>query len=368
MTLLDRYIARQYVTNIVVLFVILFCFVVTIDVSVNIDRFIEIAAQRAQEGLGHDTLLRRAAISVFLIADLWWPRLLQLYNYMLGLVLVGAMGFTCTQMVRHRELVAVLASGRSLHRVARPIIAVAGVFILLQAVNQEMILPRLGDKLTRDHGDAGRRLLGAQRVPLIRDAGNRLFYARSFDADHALLKGLSIWERDEQGRVTRRIQSDEARWDGDAWILRDSRVLGDDSAPPPVRIETNLDPTALKMHRYAGYQQSLSWRQIHQMLSRAGLVEGAMKERLDRVRYGRISMMLASLISLVIAMPFYLTRVPRNMVIQSLKGAPVAIVTLLGAALSVSAIIPGLPAAVAVFIPVMVLLPIAIASLASLET
>ncbi|MCA9298960.1 MAG: hypothetical protein KDA28_07830, partial [Phycisphaerales bacterium] len=121
MSLLDRYIARQFLTNVVVLFVILFCFIITIDVSLNIDRFSRIATE-LMASQGQSGFLKRASLTSMLILDLWWPRLLQLFNYMLGLVMVAAMGFTCSQMVRHRELVAILASGQSLMRVARPVL------------------------------------------------------------------------------------------------------------------------------------------------------------------------------------------------------------------------------------------------------
>ena len=44
MSLLDRYIARQFLTNTLALFVILCAFVVVIDVIMNMDRFLRLAA------------------------------------------------------------------------------------------------------------------------------------------------------------------------------------------------------------------------------------------------------------------------------------------------------------------------------------
>ncbi len=372
MTLLDRYIAKQYLMNIVALFVILFCFIMTIDISVNLDRFIELADNFSHQQGGSGSLIRKAAITVFLILDLWWPRLIELTNYMLGLVMVGAMGFTFTQMVRHRELVAVLAGGISLHRVARPIMLVAVGLTLLQALSQEFVVPNLSDRLTRDHGEAGRRKLDADIVPLVADNQGRLWYAKSFDADVGSLHDVYIWQRDEQGLATIRIRAEEARWTTGVWVLYGVQawVAGTNQqlADPPTRIKTEMDPTALKMKRFAGYQQNLSWRQISQMLENEDVGQSMLRDGLERVRFGRVSSMLTNLLSLMISLPFYLTRVPKNMMIQSLKGAPVAIVALLGAALGVAAVIPGLPAAIAVFIPVMVLTPVAIASLTAMET
>ena len=105
---------------------------------------------------------------VELAADLWWPRLLQLFVFLLGMVLMGAMGFTLSQVVRHRELVAMLASGISLRRAARPILLVAALMTLVQVLDQELVLPRIAPLLTRDHGDAGKHELQgfAVRVPV----------------------------------------------------------------------------------------------------------------------------------------------------------------------------------------------------------
>ena len=372
MSLLDRYIARQYLINIVLLMLILFCFVVAIDVSLNIDRFVRIAGELARSEGNEDSTLRRGIITIFLIADLWGPRLLQLFNYMLGLVLIGAMGFTCTQMVRHREFVAMLASGQGLHRVARPILITAIALSALQALNQEILLPRVAPLLTRDHGDAGQRSLGASAVPLTADGLGRLFYARSFDADAGTVEGLYIWERDAVGLQTRRIYAPRAQWNNGGWDLTDAvakSTMGHDPQPESIlRIETDLDPNALKMRRFAGYAQNLSWPQIGQMLARPELLDEINRDGLLRIQYGRISLILTNLLALAITLPFFLQRMPIGMLNQSLKCAPVAIAAMIGGLLGASAPIPGVPAQLGVFVPVMILIPVAIAMATSVKS
>lgn len=406
MKLLDRYIARHYLTNVVVLFVILFSFILTVDVSLNIDRFVNLAEKMASTpspapppvsppvppsasptetsaGPTGDVLLvsqapavpakpgaiRTGLVTVLLILDLWWPRFLQLFNFMLGLVLVGAMGFTCSQMVRHRELVAVLSSGQSMYRVARPLLLVALALTAVQVVNQELVLPEIAPLLTRDHPDAGKRNLGSARVPLTSDADGRLFYARLFDADTSSIEGLYVWERDENGLATRRITADHARWRDGGWDLIEGVAMDRSGGSAAVdRIETDLDPTTLTMLRHRQYAQSLSWRQLSRMAHRRGHIDDQSRRRLDRTRFGRISITISNLLALVISMSFFLTRAPVNMVIQSLKCSPVAIVALMGGVLGASASIPGLPASVGAFLPVMVLAPVAVARISSVKT
>ena len=129
------------------------------------------------------------------------------------------MGFTVSQLVRHRELIAMLASGQSLYRAAVPILVVAAMLTGVQVVNQELVLPRLAPLLTRDQSKAGTHELGDASVPLTRDGLGRVWHARSFDADSGTLTDITVWERDAQGRPTALYTAEAATWAGDGWTL-----------------------------------------------------------------------------------------------------------------------------------------------------
>jgi lipopolysaccharide export system permease protein len=374
MSTLDRYIARQYLLNIFALLIILFSFVLVIDCSLNMDRFLRLADKLATQDTGDAPgTIQRWMVTVVLIADLWWPKLLQLYNFMIGMILVGAMGFTFSQMTRHREFVAMMAAGVGLHRVLRPVIVIAIFFTCLQAINTELIIPRIAPLLVRDHGDAGTRQLGAASVPLTLDGSGRLFRAGSFDADTDTLQGVYILERDSDGKATRAITATTAIYRDQGWDLAGGlvQVRGQPTIKPPTpinRIESSLDPNELRMNRYESYSQALSFAQVSSMLNRDSLTDPDKRARYTRIKWGRFAVMISALLSLVIAMPFYITREPKNMVIQSLKCAPIAIIALIGGILGASASIPGVPAAIGVFIPVMLLAVIAVAQVSSMKT
>lgn len=377
MKLLDRYIARQYLFNILALTVILFSFIVTIDVSLNFNRISGVAVERLRaDGVADPSHLRKLLVTVFLAADLWWPRLLQLFNFMLGFILVGAMGFTFSQLVKGRELVAVLASGLPLQRIARPVVVVALLLTGVQLVNQEFVVPRIAPLLMRDHGDAGKRLLGTDRVPLCADAQRRLWYAKSFNRDAGTLEGVWIWERDAQGLATRKIRADTATWRDGGWDLGGVTVevrQGASGAGAPIalavtRVETDLDPVALTMRRSETFSQALSWSQLNQLLARPERLSESRRDQLDRTRWGRASIITANFLSLILAVPFFLRREPANMAWQSVKCAPIAVLSLLGSVLGASAAIPGLPIPLAVFVPSLVLAPLAVAAATGIKT
>jgi len=393
---LDRYIARQYLFNVAALIVLLFTFVVAIDVTLNIDRFVDRAKElEALSGAPgarvEPSTARRVLLTVSLVFNLWGPKLLQLFTYTVGLALVGAMGFTLTQMVRHRELVALMASGISLRRVARPIVVVACFFLALKIIDHEVILshPRIAPLLVRDHGDAGNVQLSKFSVPLTAEAPDpvtrtrRVFMAESFSPEDNVLEGLNIWERDARGVAVRHLVVRRAVWTEvngkGGWDLAgvESKFLGSspegtgvilaDTRPAPTRIETDLGPDALVFRRHATYAQNLSWPQISRMLKNEN-IEDALRDKLERIRWGRLSTTLTSLLSLVITLPFFLLREPSNMLVQSLKCAPVGIVALLGSVILTAMPVPGLPAGFGAMLPVFILLPIAIASVSWVKT
>ncbi|HLO40784.1 MAG TPA: LptF/LptG family permease [Phycisphaerales bacterium] len=371
MTLLDRYIARLYLINVIALMAILFSFVVTIDMSVNFNRLVGRADQLLREhGASDPNFVRRGATTILLVADLWWPRLLQLFNFTLGLILVGAMGFTFSQLVRGREFVAMLASGISLHRAARPVMICAVFLTCIQAVNQETVVPQVAELLTRDHGDAGKRILGTADLPLMSDSSGRMFYAKSFDPDLGTITDLLVIERDKDGLASRRITARKATWTGGGWNLSGGIAASVMSAgtQPIDRIETDLDPLTIKMRRFSGFSQSLSFQQITQLLDQTSGSDMAARDRLERFRWGRFAIMISNLMALLVSMQFFMRREPTNMLLQALKCAPVAVVTLMGGVLGATAEIPGIPPQLGVLLPVLILTPVAIFSASMVKT
>jgi lipopolysaccharide export LptBFGC system permease protein LptF len=78
--------------------------------------------------------------------------------------------------------------------------------------------------------------------------------------------------------------------------------------------------------------------------------------------------MASNMLVLVIALPFYLTRAPTNMLVQSLKCAPVSIGALMGGILGASAPSGALPPQLSVFVPVLILALIGAAAVRSVRT
>jgi lipopolysaccharide export LptBFGC system permease protein LptF len=403
MTLLDRHILLRFLANFVILFALLFIFAVAVDLIVALDRFVATAHRIAGPEAGAATF---AITLVGLALDFEGPRLFQFYAYLHGLVAVGAMGFTLAQMHRARELVAILAAGIGLLRVAMPFVVGAFALSVVQLVNQEVFLPRVAPLLLRDHGQLGRRGVDEFPVALTPDARGSLFQSPKFDPRTSTFTNVTILERDERGRTTRRVTAARATWSGErddagpggsdsvregplgmdaapraapapaGWRLEDGRAVrlreaGVDDPAVEHRVEaltfypTDLSPRALLVQRHAQFAGMLSLRQLGQMLATPDVENRA---RLLRFRYHRFATVLLDVLIMWLTLPTFLLREPASLLARTVMCAGLSIPAMLGAAIFMTMDLPGIAPAVGVFLPVIVLLPIVLAQWTYVKT
>lgn len=366
------HLAKLYAINVAVLGIVLLSVVVAIDVFMNLKRFTDAAEQLAElQGEPDPNALSALGYTVLVIGDVWAPRLLLLFNAMSGLILVVAMGFTCAQLVRHRELVALVASGVSLRRLAWPFLVVGAVVMGAQALNQELAVPRVARLLVRDINDAvdhGARALDVRLTP---DGQGRLFHAERFDPATGDLGGLTVWERAPDRRITGQVAAKAARWSGDRWVLTEGVRIDPTTDPPTAtptaELITPLGPDHIRIGRLEGFGAYLSWSQISHVID-AGRMDDRQREYLERARWGRIAMLASNLLTLAAATPFFLLRLPQPMLGPAVKCLPIAAAGLVASAAASVVELPGIPGPISAFVPTLILAPIAVAMLAGIRT
>lgn len=381
MNIIHRYIARVYLINVISLLVFLFGFIVVVDVILNLRRF---SSQAADNAAG-ESQFHVALLTVMLIVDIWVPRLLQLFNYLGGVVLIGAMGFTCAQMVRSREFVALLASGVSLQSLARPFLVVALLISGVQVVNMELVVPSMAHLLTRSISDSGDRSIRSFRLPPSPDGELRLISASRYEDAAQTLTAPLIYERTRESDGTFTVRSvivaDRARWSDGEWVLENgvrqavsTRREGQErpdraqAAPVPVeRFESRLSPERIRVRYLTGLAENLSFRQLGSIIEGGGLGDEKIAD-LQRIRYGRYAALLASLLTLMATLPCFLVRTPGPMLKPALRAAPVALIGLGAAAAATTLPMPGLPEWLGPFLPGLIVLPLAIALYSSIRS
>lgn len=387
MKTLDRYIIRQFLTNFAILFMVVVGLIVLLDLIINFDEFVQ-AGQKLEGGW-----MTRAVGVARIAAGFYGPMLFLFYDYLVGLLPLGAAAFTLAGLIRHRELLAMLAGGVSMHRIAMPILALGFAANVLMLVNQEVILPHFADELNRSHSDLKELETGHQiELRFVPDGNGALFTAAGFDEQTHEIHDLTILQRKpmqsgQYGRAERRITAEQAEWDADrgGWRLTDGLAVdrrmarGDDDpaararSPEPVRfVKSDLDPTTLLFREQSRYSQLLSFRQLGRLMGKPEIVDLA---RLQRIRHSRLSMFVINLTILAMGLPFFMLRVPQNLLIPAVKAAALCIGAW-GSAFVAFQIAPGasamLPAGwgaiVIAWAPVVLYVPLAVYLMESVET
>jgi lipopolysaccharide export LptBFGC system permease protein LptF len=390
--LIDRYIIGRFLLNFAILFSLLFVFAMSVDLILQLDEFVEAAKLELREQ-SREAGFGAVLLSVLkLVIGFHGPRVFQFYGYLVGLVSIGALGFTLAQMIRHRELVALLATGTSMHRIAMPFIVAAFGLNLLQIANAELILPKLAPQLMRKHGEIRASSAGPFAVGFTRDGHNSLIQSPRFDPRTGVLEAPLILQRDEAGRTTRRITAREARWDPAAggWRLiegvaetvaapddaaaheqrqgggDDSTILSAESRRESIDlVPSDVTPQILTLRQYAQYASMLSLRQINEMMKSPDVVDTSL---LERYRYSRLATLCINMLMLVISLPFFLLREPANLLQQSVMCAATSVPAMVGAVIMLTLRLPGIPPALSVFLPPITLIPVALWRMMYLKT
>ncbi len=139
MSIIDRYLLRQFLQTLAISYVSLAGLYVVFDAFTNLESFLHVAPTP------------RALLGV--MAEYYGYRAIWFFDRTAGLLLLAAAMFTVAWIQRHNELVALEAAGISKWRVLRPVIGAAAVFIVLAAANRELLIPRFRTEIARKPQD-----------------------------------------------------------------------------------------------------------------------------------------------------------------------------------------------------------------------
>lgn len=378
MKTLDRYILRLFLTNLVILFAVVVGLIVLLDLITNFDEFVQAAQRLGGSGL------QRAWSLVLIAVDFYGPMVFLLYVYMIGLLPVGAAGFTFTALIRNRELVAMMAGGVSLHRVALPILVVGFVANVAMIADQEFMLPAMASKLGRTRAEIKVGEIRSTPIRMMRDGNGALFTAASFDPKNQMMTNVAVLIREDlgggrYGRATERISATQALWDEQrqGWQFVDGYAIqrnveamaGASLAARPRRevefMPSDLSPIAIMLHKRAAFRSLLSLQQLSQLINSSGAIDVA---EMQLIRHSRFSMVVVNMLILMMGVSYFLLRAPSNMLMQSVKAAVTCVGAWAGGFVMMQ-IAPGsLPPALVAWMPVVFYLPMAVYLMDTVET
>ncbi len=395
MSTLDRYIIRTFLINFVVLAAVFGSLFVVVDLLVDFDEFVDAGKEFAPDYGG---VLPATLAKIF---EWYFPLILLLYVNASGLIVVCAMGFTLVQLHRSRELIALLASGVSMYRIAAPILIAGFALNVLTFPIQELVIPDYADKLVRSKSHLELRAGRHYPVWYAADGQGNLLSAGRFINQEDRLELVTVMRRDETGAAIGRITADQARWvesfqpdestppeqyvlvGREGWLFTGAGgyevgVEHVDPAASPTRLAdieprptrflpSNLSPRVLMARRATLLPKLLSIRELHEMRSNEA-VDAKQRAKLTQSIWTRFSLQVVNVLILVMGLPFFLLRTPKNLLGQSVKAAGICVGAWGNGLIMLSIGTGTLPPVAAAWLPVVIYLPIATVLLLRVET
>ncbi len=363
LTLFDRYVIRSFLVNYVVSLTVLITLYIIVDLFVNLDEFTE-------RDLPTFVIVRN-------IANYYGYNLFLYFAQLSGIITLVAATFTLARMQRSNELTAILASGTSLYRVAAPVVGAGLVLNTLWIVDQEIIIPRFAHKLARPHDDVeGRETYG---IWFINDRNNALVSAVQFYPRRQVMRRVVIMNRDENNTVTSIIMADQANWEPvrKVWVLDrgfliDAREEQHLNFGRDIELDKNLvttyaselTPKELVLRQASRWINFMSIRDLNALERR----EVSRRWTIAQVKHSRFTQPFANMMLLLLGIPFFLNREPRNVLISAALALGVCsfafVLTFVMQNLPSTTLHPALPA----WLPLMIFGPVAVALLDRIKT
>ncbi|MBU0637681.1 MAG: LptF/LptG family permease [Planctomycetes bacterium] len=363
MNIIDRYVAKTFLSGYLILLLVGIGLYILSDMLVNIDEFTE------------DPTLSLAQVLQRMVD--YYGYNIPLYFSQLGaFVMAIAAAFTLGMMLRNNEMTALVAAGMPLQRLAVPILICSVLLVGVSVANQELVIPRVAHKIARQHDDiVGTRTVG---VYCARDDSRAIMTALRLYPREGTLERVFIIEPDEAGQPATLVEADQATYDPEreTWRLVKGRrlIMGNTAATDglggAVQYEGvqeypfTLKPGDLVLRQGAQWADMLSLRQMNALVQSHTLPNLA---TVIKSRHIRLTQPLLQWLLLALAVPFFLTREPGNVLAAGGRALLVS-----GAFLGVTFVSHGIigdeRAALLAWLPILLFGPVAVLQLANVKT
>ncbi len=378
MKILDRYIAKNFLTGYAIAFCVLIGLRIVIDLFVNIDEFAE------RSYLGTAAVIHNI-INFYLIHSTLY------FRDFAGMIMVVAAAFSLGKMIRANELIAVMASGVSLKRVIAPIIVLSLLLTTLLVIDQELIIPPLGDRLVSSQ-DA---IPGEERydVWFMTDENGSLICSQNFNVKTASMDNPTI--------ITRRRLANSPIWEPTAWIEAEEAIYNpkthrwdlvngqltpiarpDEQSPSSVEktpsmnrqpiayYASDITPKDIPVRRKSEHINLLSSKQLAALAAQKTKIKDL--GQLYSQKHFRVTEPIINLVMLMVCLPVLVCRDPKSMksaIVTSFGITAGCLVTSFVCKLLATEVVFGIESPqLWAWIPVFIFLPIAIIEIDSMKT
>jgi lipopolysaccharide export LptBFGC system permease protein LptF len=294
------------------------------------------------------------------------------------MITVVAAAFSLGRMIRSNELTAVMASGVSLKRVIAPIVILAILLTGLLVVDEEFLIPPLGDKLVRTQDTIPGQ--ESYDVWFISDGNGSLICSQKFDVKTSTLYKPTIILRSKEAesaiwKVTGRISAERGVYNPETgeWNLINGQFTEKDSekgVEPIASYATDITPKDIPVRRKSRHKTLLSWSQLAALTTQRTKIKDI--AQLYSQMHFHITDPIINFVMLMISLPILVCRDPKAMksAIMISFGITTAcfITTFVCKMLSTEAVFGIVMPELWAWMPILIFLPIAFIELDSMKT
>jgi lipopolysaccharide export system permease protein len=321
MKILDRYILITFLKNYVISFLVLIGLYVVLDMVMNFDELVRIQPSGAQG-------LQSLFSVIWSVSGWYFFQIFPIYAMLSGVIIVVAAAFTLLRLSRFNELVAILAAGVPLLRVAMPILLAGLVLNGLVIVDNELVIPHIIPQLLRDRDEAGQVVNKTFPIWSMLDGQGRLLTAAMYHSGpgEPFMEQFTLITTNPDFQPVSVLTADKATWNPrrNQWDLSGNITLATGLLPNQQLqrlhdvsdYKSNLTPLEISLYRSRDFVRFLSTEQINRLLNQKqsyGLSE------LLKVKHARFAQPLMNFILLLLAVPTVLTREPGRLKSSSFK-------------------------------------------------
>lgn len=227
-------------------------------------------------------------------------------------VLVSTL-LTLGGLSRHSEITAMKAGGVSLYRITLPLISLALILSFFSFLGNEYVVPVTNQKTRHLFSVQVRKEQPSNSFKNYKiwfHADHRIFNIQLMDTENKVLKGMTLYEFNDQFRCVRRIDAREAKWSNGRWRFYDGAVRDfDEKGSIQVSLFKEEDFTLPEnwetFQRMERKSEEMSYTELQNYIQRIQSA-GYDATRYQVDLYSKLSFPFLNLIMVLIGVPFAL--------------------------------------------------------------
>ncbi|MFC1590686.1 LPS export ABC transporter permease LptG [Candidatus Omnitrophota bacterium] len=301
MKILDRYIAKSFLSALLWCVFTFTVIAVIADIFSFIDRIVKY-------NIPIDSI---AAFYVFYLPSV----LIQVIPISVLLSTI----FLLSDLNKHNEIIAMRAAGISLWKVITPLLLIGLILSGMIFILNDRIVPtcsRIAQIIRKDELEQFKAHIESRKTlnnVAVYGSGNKIIFARSYDTKEKTLKDVIIHSHDRDLNLIAKTTAKEGRWNGRGWVFSDvitytvdnsGRILGEPEFKESRLMDIEEKPSDFAKREWR--PEFMSYRELSDYISNfRGAGIKALKSLEVDLHY-KVSFAFISLIIILISSPFAL--------------------------------------------------------------